>query len=249
MNEQKLHEDAYDSEMSALQEAYQKLLTVVRQWQRERGEYWAQEFVPNKSLPYFPPENLPEGAVLEVIGRLLEANNRPVDAEELRSLWNRFILGQDLEDAELLSLFNLAIHATLELARKHLPEDLRKCAENEETHLCPICGEEPSLTVLTPPVGKRYLHCTKCGHDWPGKRIGCIHCGSEEATEQTYLKNDNFPGIEIIACQACGKDFKELDLRERTVEDFVWEDIRTLPLNYAAEKWLNEQAQAKGTLN
>ncbi|MBP1759454.1 MAG: formate dehydrogenase accessory protein FdhE [Firmicutes bacterium] len=249
MTELKQHEDTLDSEMLALQEAYQKLQAIIVQWQRERGEYWVEGIVPNTSLPYFLPESLPVKVVLEVMGRLLEGKVHHESAEDLRSLWNRFLLGQNIENVELLSLFNLALNGILELARKQLPADLRQAAENEEVHLCPICGQEPGLALLTPPNGKRYLHCTRCGHDWPSKRIGCIHCGSEEASEQTYLKNENFPGIEIIVCQACGGDIKELDLRIRTVEDFVWEDIRTLPLNYAAEKWLNEEAQKKEALH
>lgn len=249
MTEQKLHGNLLNPEMLALQEAYLKLQAIIVQWQSDRGEYWSQGFVPNTSFPYFRLENLPVEAVLELVGCLLEGKNRQFPAEELQPLWNRFLSGQDFEDAELLSLFNLAINGTLELARKYLPEDLRQVADSEEAHLCPICGQEPGLTVLTPPVGKRYLHCTRCGQDWPGKRVGCIYCGSEEASEQTYLKNEEFPGVEVIACGACGRDFKELDLRERTIEDFVWEDIRTLPLNYAAEKWHNEQTQKKGSLN
>lgn len=249
MTEQKLHKNIQNSEMLALQEAYQKLQAVIVQWQTDRGEYWAQGLVPDTSFPYFRLESLPEEAVLELVGRLLEEKQRQFSTKELRPLWKHFLSDQDLEDAELISLFNLAINGTLEFARKYLPEDLRQLADNEEAHQCPICGQEPGLTVLTPPVGKRYLHCTRCGHDWPGKRIGCIYCESEEATEQTYLKNEEFPGVEVIACRACGRDFKELDLRERTIEDFVWEDIRTLPLNYAAEKWLNEQTQRKGSLN
>lgn len=249
MTEIKQHEVALDSEMEALYKAYQKIKANIILWQKDRGENWAQCLTPNTSFPYFSPETLPEEPVLELMGRLLEGNERPLSSEELRPFWSRFLSGENLDDAELLSHFNLALNGVLELFRKQLPEELYQAAAKEEAHLCPVCGQEPALSVLTPPVGKRYLHCTRCGHEWPGKRVGCIHCGSEEAAEQTYLKNEDFPGIEIVICQTCGEDFKEVDLRERSVNDFVWEDIRTLPLNYAAEKWQNEQAQKKGSLN
>lgn len=249
MTEIMQQEEALAPEMVALYEAYQKIQATIIHWQKERGEHWVLGLIPNGSFPYFSLESLPEEPILELVERLLEEKERCLSTVELSTFWSRFLQGGDFGDAELLSLFNLASNGVLELARKHLPEDLLQAAVKEEGHLCPICGQAPGLSVLTPPVGRRYLHCTKCGQDWPGKRVGCIRCGSEEASEQTYLKNEDFPGVEIVVCQTCGGDFKEVDLRERTVEDYVWEDIRTLPLNYAAEKWQSEQAQKKGSLS
>ena len=237
-----------DTEMRALYKAYQKLQKSIEQWQVERGEYWAQTLIPNGSSPYFSLSSLPEGPVLELVRWLLEGTERHWSEKELRPFWSRFLLGQGLEDPELFSRLNLAVNGVLGLARKLLPESLRQAAEKAEAHFCPVCGQEAGLAVLVPPVGKRYLHCTGCGHEWPGKRVGCIHCGSEEASEQTYLNNEDFPGVELVVCQTCGGSFKEVDLRERTVDDLVWEDIRTLPLNFAAEKWFGEQAQKKGSL-
>ncbi|AHF05861.1 formate dehydrogenase accessory protein FdhE [Desulfitobacterium metallireducens] len=232
-------------EIDAFYKVYQKLQNVIFQWQEERGQYWAQSLVPDKNYPYFSLSRLPEEPVLELVKRLLEASERLCPLEELHSSWNHYRQEQKLESQELFSHFTLAVSGVIRLARQSLPENLRQKAGTEGGLVCPICGQAAGLSVLVPPIGKRVLHCTRCDHEWPGKRVGCIHCGSEEALDQTYLKNEDFPGIEIVVCQACGGDFKEVDLRERRVEDWGWEDIRTLPLNYAAEKWLHEQAQKK----
>lgn len=233
------------AELAELNKVYQKLQNVISQWQKERGQHWAKNLIPNRMYPYFSLSSIPEEPILELVERLLEESKWHGSAEELHSLWSRYLFEQRLEDSELFSRFTLAVQGVLGLARRCLPEDLLLAAGNETGQVCPICGQEAGLALLVPPVGKRVLHCTSCGHEWPGKRIGCIHCGSEEASEQTYLKNEDFPGVEIVVCQTCGGSFKEVDLRERKVEDLVWENIRTLPLNYAADKWLHEQTERR----
>lgn len=232
-------------EQEALYRVYEKLQNEITHWQEERGPDWAPYFVPDKTVPYFPLSRLPEAPVLELTERLLAGSKRLWTNAELQTAWSQYRCGQGPEDEELMSRLILAVQGILGLARQCLPAALRQPAANISTPTCPVCGQEPGLSLLVPPVGKRVLHCTGCGHEWPGKRVGCIHCGSEEAREQTYLHDAHFPGIELVVCQSCGGDFKEVDLRERPVKDLVWEDIRTLPLNVAAEKWLQEQALKK----
>ncbi len=63
-------------------------------------------------------------------------------------------------------------------------------------------------------------------------------------TANLFKKNEAFPGIEMVVCQLCGQYFKEIDTRESLVQDYIWEDIRTLPLNFATELWLSEHAKS-----
>lgn len=248
MAEHKHSNSAQPSDMDKLHEVYQVLQEKIREWQEERGGYWVQRLIPDETYPYFSLNLLPKEPVLELAERLLEESGRLWSKEELQSAWNRYCLGQEFKDQELFSKLAFAVQGVLGLARKSLTQNLLQTG-NYTGQVCPICGQEAGLAVLVPPVGKRMLHCTQCGHEWPAKRVGCIHCGDEEASEQTYLKNDLFPGVEIVFCHTCGRDFKEVDLRQRKVEDFAWEEIRTLPLNYALEKWINEQPQKKQVLN
>ncbi|NMA69804.1 MAG: formate dehydrogenase accessory protein FdhE, partial [Desulfitobacterium sp.] len=100
------------------------------------------------------------------------------------------------------------------------------------------------MTLLTPPVGKRYQRCLVCSYERPVNASGCACCGSMDAKKQTYLNSPEYPSIEVAICSDCDSYFKQVDLRNGMVEDLLWEDIRTLPLNYAAEKWLAEQAES-----
>ena len=56
---------------------------------------------------------------------------------------------------------------------------------------CPVCGSSPSISYLSPREvtdldqlvgggGKKYLHCSLCGHDWRFKRNACVACGNDE---------------------------------------------------------------------
>lgn len=236
-------------ELGNLHEIYQEMKRKILKWRGERGRYWVQRLVPDETYPYFSLNRLPKEPVLELVDRLLEGSKRSWSKDELHSAWKQYLFGKELKDQELYSGFTFAVQGVLGFARKSLPEDILQTAENYTGQVCPICGQEAGLSVLVPPAGKRMLHCTHCDHEWSAKRVGCIHCGSEKASEQIYLKNENFPGVEIAFCQSCGRDFKEVDLRKRRVEDFVWEDLRTLPLNYAAEKWIDEHPQKDRVLN
>ncbi|MEN6328324.1 MAG: formate dehydrogenase accessory protein FdhE, partial [Syntrophomonas sp.] len=97
--------------------------------------------------------------------------------------------------------------------------------------------------------GQRIMHCTSCSFEWSVKRTGCLHCGCEDAKQQMYLKNEEFPGIEMVVCQVCGQYFKEIDGRKLSAVDYFWEDMRTLPLNYATELWLEEQVKKNNQIN
>jgi FdhE protein len=226
-----------DTTMEQAYQTYRLLNKEVRRWQDERGSFWMEELSPAESPPYYPLVDFPEMVVLELWKRLNRIIGVLVSESVLRETWNEFKAGQSVSDPELLSCLQIALSGIAHLSRVNAP--LQDSDEAENTG-CPICGEGAAFSVLTPPNGKRCLHCTLCGHEWTTTRVGCIRCGREEASEQNYLNSREFPGIEVVAC---GQYFKELDLRLLSVVDYIWEDVRTLPLNYAAEQWLAEHAK------
>ena len=232
-----------DTTMEQTYQTYSLLNEEVRCWQNERGSLWLEDLRPAENSPYYPLTNFPDRVVLELWKRLTKVIGASVSESDLRETWNEFKAGQPVLDAELLSCLKMALSGIAHLFKVPLQD-----SDDVESTGCPICGEAATFSVLTPPNGKRCLHCTLCGHEWTAKRVGCIRCGSEEATEQNYLNSEEFPGIEVVACEACGQYFKELDLRLLSVTDFIWEDVRTLPLNYAAEQWLAEHAKVSGKI-
>ena len=232
-----------DTTMEQAYQTYSLLNEEVRRWQDERGSFWMEELSPAETPPYYPLVDFPEMVVLELWKRLNRVIGVLVSESVLRETWNEFKAGRSVSDPELLSCLQIALSGIAHLSRVNAP--LQDSDEAESTE-CPICGEGAAFSVLTPQNGKRCLHCTLCGHEWPTTRVGCIRCGREEASEQNYLNSGEFPGIEVVACEACGQYFKELDLRLLSVADYLWEDVRTLPLNYAAEQWLAEHAKVSG---
>lgn len=242
------------AEDNTLEEAFQTytlLKQEIGEWREERGAFWMEKLTPAEIPPYYPLGNLPETAIFELWLRLNQVMEEDAPESILRETWQNLKAGRSIADVELLSTLQLALSGVAQLARltivpahegdsdspnQHEPNGI----EVHEGTSCPVCGEKATLSVLTPPLGKRYLHCGLCGHEWPMIRIGCIRCGREEAAEQNYLQSKDYPGIDLVTCEACGQYFKEFDLRQLSVEDLVWEDVRTLPLNYAGEQWLSE---------
>ncbi|WP_407308983.1 formate dehydrogenase accessory protein FdhE [Desulfosporosinus sp. SB140] len=243
------------AEDNALGEAYQTytlLKEEIRAWREERGSFWLEKLNPADIPPYFPLGNLPETAIFELWLKLNRVMGEDTSEFILRETWLNLKVGRSIVDVELLSTLRLALSGIAQLARSSIILENRNDfvgrqlepngINGYEGTSCPVCGEKATLSVLTPPQGKRFLHCSLCGQEWPMMRVGCIRCGWKEASEQNYLYTKDYPGIDLVTCEACGQYFKEFDLRQLTVEDLVWEDMKTLPLNYAAEQWLSEHA-------
>ncbi|MCJ2163997.1 MULTISPECIES: formate dehydrogenase accessory protein FdhE [unclassified Pseudodesulfovibrio] len=90
---------------------------------------------------------------------------------------------------------------------------------------CPACGSTPTIAYLSPKEtteldqlvgggGKKYLHCSLCGHDWRFKRNGCPACGNDENNTRDIFTVDNRSHERIEACGACGTYILGIDLRE-----------------------------------
>ncbi|MBP1759551.1 MAG: uncharacterized protein H6Q63_468 [Firmicutes bacterium] len=237
-------------------ETYSILKEEVKRWQDERGSFWTEKLSPAKIPPHYPLKELPDLAILELCQRLNQVSNSLVSDAVLQDTWDSFKAFKPVTNVELFSRLQIALCGVAQLFRETMVNNENCSMDNQvqgdagvastQSMTCPICGELAEVSVLTPPNGKRYLHCSICDHQWLVKRVGCVRCGSDEASKLNYLKSEDFPGVEIIVCQACGQYSKEYDLRVMNVGDIDWENIRTIPLNYAAEKWLAENAQLSG---
>ncbi|MGS0764196.1 formate dehydrogenase accessory protein FdhE [Syntrophomonas curvata] len=235
-----------------IEQAFQKynlLKQEVVHWQQERGAYWLKMLSLAESPPYLPIRDLPLEAIIELWQRLNSLANVEISDTELKQMWQDFCESQSLQnviDEQMSTRFQMAVRGVAQLAARVVndkaAQGLVSLDFSRNSAVCPVCGEIASLAVVTPPDGKRMMHCSSCGFEWMVKRIICLHCGSEDAKQHIYLKNEAFPGIDMVVCQLCGQYFKEIDARELHVQDYMWEDLRTLPLNFAAERWLSEHA-------
>lgn len=90
---------------------------------------------------------------------------------------------------------------------------------------CPICGSSPSISHLSPKEvtdldqlvgggGKKFLHCSLCGHDWRFKRNACPSCGNDDSETREIFCLDDVKYERIEACHKCGKYCLNIDMRE-----------------------------------
>lgn len=243
MDREYLGPEPLKEELAKVKDNYLKLKAEVQAWQQELGEIVAKEVQVAQTPPYFTLDKLPEERVVELWYRLNQVAGELLAVQDLKILMQKYKQGEQLEDS-LVARLHLALAGVAEaVSRKIAPQqevDQEK-ESNQPYGPCPVCGEKSFVTFLTPPVGKRYQKCLICSHQRPVKASGCACCGSEDAKKQTYLQAEEYPGIEIAVCSDCGSYFKQIDLRKIMVKDFVWEDLKTLSLNYAAENWLAGQ--------
>jgi FdhE protein len=234
--------------------AYKLLKQEADRWQQERGSYWREQLSLAEKPPYLPLLDLPSEAVIELWQRLNSAARVEVSDSELRKIWEQFRASQTVGDGEMAARLQMALSGVARLACEMASErgvTIQGSGQtsSDDSIVCPVCGEVVTLAILMPPNGKRIMHCTSCGFEWPVKRVGCLRCGSEDAKQQIFLANEAYPGIEMVVCQICGHSFKEIDARKLSAQDYKWEDLRTIPLNFAAEHWQAEQAKENRQLH
>lgn len=70
---------------------------------------------------------------------------------------------------------------------------------------CPICGDNPSFALIEEKGGRRFLHCSSCGHDWRFTRVVCPCCENQAQQGMTYFYVEGKPHESAFICDKCGK--------------------------------------------
>lgn len=68
---------------------------------------------------------------------------------------------------------------------------------------CPVCGEYPSIALIEEEGGKRFLHCSSCGHDWRFTRVVCPCCENEAPEGMDYFYIENKMQEAAFVCDKC----------------------------------------------
>lgn len=131
-----------------------------------------------------------------------------------------------LTPAQALPYISQAVsNPVLSAIASQLGESLSSLAW-EHRH-CPLCGSSPSISQLSPKEaqdsehlvgggGRKYLHCSLCGHDWRYKRNACAVCGNDDNESRELLYLDGVQHERIEMCHSCGKYMLNVDMRGYT---------------------------------
>lgn len=100
-------------------------------------------------------------------------------------------------------------------------------------HICPLCGGEPDLAVITP-AAERLLICSRCAARWRFDQISCPYCLNDDRTKITSLASRDGQ-YRLSCCDSCRRYIKAFDARRapRPVMPAV-DGVATLPLDAAA---------------
>ena len=99
--------------------------------------------------------------------------------------------------------------------------------------ICPLCGGEPDLAVITP-AADRLLICGRCSARWPFEPLTCPFCLNADRSRITsFASRDG--RYRLYACDVCERYLKAYDARQasRPVMPGV-DTVATLPLDAAA---------------
>ena len=99
--------------------------------------------------------------------------------------------------------------------------------------VCPLCGGEPDLSVITP-AAERHLICGRCTLRWKFDPLTCPYChNSDRSTITSFATSDGH--YRVYACNACKRYHKAYDGRKATRPVMpVVDSLATLPLDAAA---------------
>jgi FdhE protein len=88
-----------------------------------------------------------------------------------------------------------------------------KNREPWQSGYCPICGNEPILSILNQ-EGERNLVCRFCWHLWSARRVYCPYCTSTHDKDLHYFYNEEGKGARVDCCENCKKYIKTIDIRK-----------------------------------
>jgi formate dehydrogenase maturation protein FdhE len=99
--------------------------------------------------------------------------------------------------------------------------------------VCPLCGAEPDLAVITP-AADRLLICSRCAARWRFAPLTCPFCSNADRRKITSFASRDGQ-YRLYACDVCQRYLKAYDARHasRPVMPAV-DAVATLPLDAAA---------------
>jgi FdhE protein len=85
---------------------------------------------------------------------------------------------------------------------------------------CPLCGSWPNLSFRRGTSGKRWLHCSFCGHEWAFMRSVCPFCENDDQQKLESIFTEDRPFEAVDVCLICKRYLLRKDLQEEVGDVF-----------------------------
>ncbi len=72
-----------------------------------------------------------------------------------------------------------------------------------EKGYCPVCGAYPTIAVIREKITQRWLHCSRCGHEWRYRRMFCPGCEQENPSGLDYFYVEDKRQETAFTCNSC----------------------------------------------
>jgi FdhE protein len=68
---------------------------------------------------------------------------------------------------------------------------------------CPVCGAHPTIAVIRDKIPQRWLHCSRCSHEWRFSRMFCPGCEQESPSGMDYFYVEDRRQETAFTCNSC----------------------------------------------
>lgn len=155
-------------------------------------------------------EGMPQLAenIERIIGLIQKGKINPADyfkapaegENDIASGW-----AENLKVSSSNALFLMALVSRVVLEQKAIEIKAALGEIEWDKGYCPICGSLPSIALIEEKGGRRFLHCSSCGHDWRFTRVICPACESESPEGMDYFYIENKVHEAAFICDKCKK--------------------------------------------
>ncbi|MFH1080105.1 MAG: formate dehydrogenase accessory protein FdhE [Pseudomonadota bacterium] len=68
---------------------------------------------------------------------------------------------------------------------------------------CPVCGAFPTIALIEEKITRRWLHCSRCSHDWLFSRVICPYCENEAQQGMNFFYVETRAQESAFTCDQC----------------------------------------------
>lgn len=70
---------------------------------------------------------------------------------------------------------------------------------------CPVCGAFPTIALIEEKITRRWLHCSRCGHEWLFSRVVCPFCENQAQQGMNFFYVESRAQESAFTCEKCNR--------------------------------------------